>query len=100
MKAGRIYPSQLNFSQGESSAGPLSCIAMQHAARQRIKARDLLDKNGNRSSKKHNLDASMCIRRNCHDKDVAKSLCQLLKRELIRPRTRLTLGAEGEGVFS
>jgi len=39
---------------------------------------------------KHNLDASMSRRGNCHDNAVAESFFQLLKRERIRRQTYLT----------
>tara|TARA_R110002051_G_scaffold63765_3_gene116027 strand:- start:38 stop:421 length:384 start_codon:yes stop_codon:yes gene_type:complete len=48
---------------------------------------------------KHNLDASMSRRGNCHDNAVTKSFFQLLKRERIRRRTYLTRGAARQDVF-
>jgi len=48
---------------------------------------------------KHNLDASMSRRGNCHDNAVAESFFQLLKRERIRRRTYLTRDAARQYVF-
>jgi putative transposase len=48
---------------------------------------------------KHNLDASMSRRGNCHDNSVAESFFQLLKRERIRRRTYLTRDAARQDVF-
>lgn len=48
---------------------------------------------------KHNLDASMSRRGNCHDNAVADSFFQLLKRERIRRRTYLTRTAARQDVF-
>lgn len=48
---------------------------------------------------KHNLDASMSRRGNCHDNAVAESFFQLLKRERIRRRTYLTRDAARQDVF-
>jgi len=48
---------------------------------------------------KHNLDASMSRRGNCHDNAVAESFFQLLKRERIRRRTYLTRTAARQDVF-
>jgi len=48
---------------------------------------------------KHNLDASMSRRGNCHDNAVAESFFQLLKRERIRRRTYLTRIAARQDVF-
>jgi putative transposase len=48
---------------------------------------------------KHNLDASMSRRGNCHDIAVAESFFQLLKRERIRRRTYLTRDAARQDVF-
>ena len=48
---------------------------------------------------KHNLDASMSRRRNCHNNAVAESFFQLLKRERIRRRTYLTRDAARHDVF-
>ncbi len=48
---------------------------------------------------KHNLDASMSRRGNCHDNAVAESFFQLLKRERIRRRTYLTRHAARQDVF-
>jgi putative transposase len=48
---------------------------------------------------KHNLDASMSRRENCHDNAVAESFFQLLKRERIRRRTYLTRDAARQNVF-
>lgn len=50
--------------------------------------------------RRHNLDASMSRRGNCHDNAVAESVFQLLKRERIRRRTYPTREAAGviEGV--
>ena len=49
---------------------------------------------------KHNLDASMSRRGNCHDNAVAESFFQLLKRERIRRRTYLTRDAARQDVFN
>lgn len=48
---------------------------------------------------KHNLDASMSRRGNCHDNAVAESFFQLLKRERIRRRTYMTRDAARQDVF-
>lgn len=48
---------------------------------------------------KHNLDASMSRRGNCHDNAVAESFFQLLKRERIRRRTYITRDAARQDVF-
>ncbi|WP_299720287.1 IS3 family transposase [uncultured Tateyamaria sp.] len=48
---------------------------------------------------KHNLDASMSRRGNCHDNAVAESFFQLLKRERIRRQTYLTRDAARQDVF-
>ena len=48
---------------------------------------------------KHNLDASMSRRGNCHDNAVAESFFHLLKRERIRRRTYLTRDAARQDVF-
>lgn len=48
---------------------------------------------------KHNLEASMSRRGNCHDNAVAESFFQLLKREHIRRRTYLTRDAARQDVF-
>jgi len=48
---------------------------------------------------KHNLDASMSRRGNCHDNAVAESFFQLLKRERIRRLTYLTRDAARQDVF-
>jgi len=48
---------------------------------------------------KHNLDASMSRRGNCHDNAVAESFFHLLKWERIRRRTYATLGAARQDVF-
>lgn len=48
---------------------------------------------------KHNLDASMNRRGNCHDNAVSESFFQLLKRERIRRRMCLTRGAARQDVF-
>jgi putative transposase len=48
---------------------------------------------------KHNLDASMSRRENCHDNAVAESFFQLLKRQRIRRRTYLTRDAARPDVF-
>ena len=48
---------------------------------------------------KHNLDASMSRRGNCHDNAVAESFFHLLKWERIRRRTYTTLGAARQDVF-
>jgi putative transposase len=48
---------------------------------------------------KHNLDASMSRRGNCHDNAVAESVFHLLKRERIRRRTYLTRDAARHDVF-
>jgi len=48
---------------------------------------------------KHNLDASMSRRGNCHDNAVAESFFQLLKRERIRRRAYLTRDAARQDVF-
>jgi putative transposase len=48
---------------------------------------------------KHNLDASMSRRGNCHDNAVAESFFQLLKRERITRRTYLTRNAARQDVF-
>lgn len=48
---------------------------------------------------KHNLDASMSRRGNCHNNAVAQRFFQLLKREWIRRRTYLTRGAARQDVF-
>lgn len=48
---------------------------------------------------KHNLDASMSRRGNCHDNAVAESFFQLLKRERIRRRTYTTRDAARQDVF-
>jgi putative transposase len=48
---------------------------------------------------KHNLDASMSRRGNCHDNAVAESFFQLLKRERIRRRTYLTRDVARQDVF-
>jgi len=48
---------------------------------------------------KHNLDASMSRRGNCHDNAVAESFFHLLKRERIRRQTYLTRDAARQDVF-
>jgi len=48
---------------------------------------------------KHNLDASMSRRGNCHDNAVAESFFHLLKRERIRRQTYITRDAARRGVF-
>ena len=48
---------------------------------------------------KHNLDASMSRRGNCHDNAVAESFFHLLKRERIRRRTYATRDAARRDVF-
>ena len=48
---------------------------------------------------KHNLDASMSSRGNCHDNAVAESLIHLLKRERIRQPTYTTRDASRRDVF-
>jgi putative transposase len=48
---------------------------------------------------KHNLDASMSRRGNCHDNAVAESFFHLLKRERIRRRTYTTRDAARQDVF-
>lgn len=48
---------------------------------------------------KHNLDASMSRRGNCHDNAVAESFFQLLKRERVRRRTYVTRDAARQDVF-
>ena len=48
---------------------------------------------------KHNLDASMSRRGNCHDNAVAESFFHLLKRERIRRRTYTTRDATRQDVF-
>ncbi len=48
---------------------------------------------------KHNLDASMSRRGNCHDNAVAESFFHLLKRERIRRQTYLTRDAARRDVF-
>ncbi len=48
---------------------------------------------------KHNLEASMSRRGNCHDNAVAESFFQLLKREHIRRRTYLIRDAARQDVF-
>ena len=48
---------------------------------------------------RHNLDASMSRRGNCHDNAVAESFFQLLKRERIRRRTYPTREAARQDVF-
>ena len=48
---------------------------------------------------KHNLDASMSRRGNCHDNAVAERFFQLLKRERIRRRTYQTRDAARQDAF-
>ena len=48
---------------------------------------------------KHNLDASMSRRGNCHDNAVAESFFHLLKRERIRRRTYSTRDSARQDVF-
>jgi putative transposase len=48
---------------------------------------------------KHNLNASMSRRGNCHDNAVAESFFQLLKRERIRRRTYFTRDAARQDEF-
>jgi putative transposase len=48
---------------------------------------------------KHNLNASMSRRGNCHDNAVAESFFHLLKRERIRRRTYITRNAARQDVF-
>jgi len=48
---------------------------------------------------KHNLDASMSSRGNCHDNAVAESFFHLLKRERIRRRTYSTRDSARQDVF-
>ena len=48
---------------------------------------------------KHNLDASMSRRGNCHDNAVAESFFHLLKRERIRRRTYATRDSARQDVF-
>jgi putative transposase len=48
---------------------------------------------------KHNLDASMSRRGNCHNNAVAESFFQLLKRERIRRWTYVTRNAARQDVF-
>jgi putative transposase len=48
---------------------------------------------------RHNLEASMSRRGNCHDNAVVESFFQLLKRERIRRRTYLTREAARQDVF-
>ena len=48
---------------------------------------------------KHNLDASMSSRGNCHDNAVAESFSHLLKRERIRRRTYSTRDSARQDVF-
>ena len=48
---------------------------------------------------RHNLDASMSRRGNCHDNAVAESFFHLLKRERIRRRTYATRDAARRDVF-
>ena len=49
---------------------------------------------------KHNLDANMSRRGNCHDNAVAESFFQLLKREPIRRRTYKTREDARRDVFN
>ena len=48
---------------------------------------------------KHNLDASMSRRGNCHDNAVAESFFNLLKRERIRRRTYTTREQARQDIF-
>lgn len=48
---------------------------------------------------KHNLEASMSRRGNCHDNAVAESFFQLLKRERIRRRTYATRKSARDDIF-
>ncbi len=48
---------------------------------------------------RHNLDASMSRRGNCHDDAIAESVFQLLKRERIRRRACLTREVARQDVF-
>lgn len=48
---------------------------------------------------KHNLEASMSRRGNCHDNAVAESFFQLLKRERVRRKTYTTRKSARDDIF-